>query len=739
MHRIRGIVTNIRKNGEFSLIKIQGKNGIYTVQTKNLKEYLENKQSLLITNLHKKKGLFKTTFLAQDKSLLSLSPNVLLSDVEINASAHCNIFYHIMGFTGTEFKSHAKERTFYHAIKGMNDTDSEIAQIALKFPLNIRRKFMYKPIVLSNNFGIVAENVLFFGKLPLVFEEDSTKGILLSIMSNQDEFAEINGEKGTLEKKPVSAEEKQNLLDARNKMVLPYLKKNIQQEDFQCNKEKCAAYKYCKKISEHQEEFAMFSKYFSSFLEREAKDKKILRKILSKNAHPLRGALDMSSKATEQRKDDFIYQLKIQHNEPIFEQGEEVILAEKLPLTRKAKGEIIEKTFDDIKVKSKDELASPGRIIPLNKKIPVESGLFDFIYEDSELKNILSGKSKPTPRLFKENTYIKNDTEQNKAVNLILNTNNLCIVKGERGTGKKFTAKKAIENITQDSGKVLIATSSRKKEYKQFFKDLLNTPHKNAEIQPQAVLKKLDDKDLYLMPPASFDYLFLFIDRSIDEKTALSLFSKTKKVIIFANTLTYPFLEHLSEKFASLNSVELLTEHRFGEHILHFIQPILSSKLKSTPDKEIKIVNKEAIDEIFLDVVNPEKFVEFISVQGKSHGKKNKWNNAEAVFTVEAIKELVKSGVERNNLEIITAHERQKMLLKKMLEDAKIPDIYITTPNESMEKDIVFVSLVSKNIKNSQMRQREDIKIALTRARNKLIIVGDKTVKKYSKTLATLF
>jgi len=175
MHRIRGIVTNIRKNGEFSLIKIQGKNGIYTVQTKNLKEYLENKQSLLITNLHKKKGLFKTTFLAQDKSLLSLSPNVLLSDVEINASAHCNIFYHIMGFTGTEFKSHAKERTFYHAIKGMNDTDSEIAQIALKFPLNIRRKFMYKPIVLSNNFGIVAENVLFFGKLPLVFEEDSKK------------------------------------------------------------------------------------------------------------------------------------------------------------------------------------------------------------------------------------------------------------------------------------------------------------------------------------------------------------------------------------------------------------------------------------------------------------------------------------------------------------------------------------------------------------------------------------
>jgi len=60
---------------------------------------------------------------------------------------------------------------------------------------------------------------------------------------------------------------------------------------------------------------------------------------------------------------------------------------------------------------------------------------------------------------------------------------------------------------------------------------------------------------------------------------------------------------------------------------------------------------------------------------------------------VEAIKELVKSGVERNNIEIITAHERQKMLLKKMLEDAKIPDIYITTPNESMEKDIVFVSL----------------------------------------------
>lgn len=738
MHRIRGIVTNIRKNGEFSLIRIQGKNGIYAVQTKNPKEYLEKKQPLSITNLHKKRGLFKTTFLADEKSLLSLSPTVPLSDVEINASFHCNIFYHIMGFTGTEFKSHAKERTFYHAIKGINDADSEIAQIALKFPLNIRRKFMYKPIIISNNFGIVAENVLFFGKLPLVFEEDSAKGILLSIMSTQDEFAEINGKKGTLEKRPVSAEEKQNLLDVRNKMVLPYLKKNIKQEDFKCDKEKCAAYKYCKKISEHQEEFAMFSKYFSSFLEKRAKEKKILRKILSKNAHPLRGALDMFSKATEQRKDDFIYPLKIQYNEPMLEQGEEVILAEKLPLTRKAKGEIIEKTFDDIKVKSKDELASPGRIIPLNKKIPVESGLFDFIYEDSELKNILLGKSKTMPQSFKENTYIENDVEQNKAVNLILNTNNLCIVQGERGTGKKFTAKKAIENIIKANGKVLIATGSRKKEHEQFFKDLLNTADKNGKTQPLVTLKKLDDKDLYLMPPTGFDYLFLFIDRSIDEKTVLSLFSKARKVIIFTDTLTYPLLEHLNEKFASLNSVELLTEHRFGEHILHFIQPILLSKLKSTPDKEIKIVNKEAINETFLDVVNPEKFVEFISVQGKPHGRKNKWNNAEAVFTVETIKELVKSGIERNNIEVITAHEKQKMLLIKMLEDAKIPDIYITTPDESMEKDIVFVSLVSKNIKNSQMRQREDIKIALTRARSKLIIVGDKTVKKYSKTLATL-
>ncbi len=738
MHAIKGIATNIRKNGEFCLIKIQGKNGIYTVRTKNPKEYLENKQPLIITNLRKKRNLFKTTFLTQDKSLLSLFPAVPLSDVEINASAHCNIFYHIMNFSGTEFKSHAKERTFYHAVKGINDADSEIARIALKFPLNIRRKFMYKPIVLSNNFGLIAENVLFFGKLPLVFEGDSTKGILLSIISAQDEFAEINGEKGTLEKKPVSAEEKQNMLDTRNKMVLLYLKKNIRQEDFKCDKEKCAAYKYCKKISEEQEEFAMFSKYFSSFLEKEAKSKKILRKVLSKNVHPLRGALDISSKAAEQKKDDFIYPLKIQHNEPMFKQGEEVILAEKLPLTRKARGEIIAKTFDDIKVKSKDELAAPGRITPLDKKIPVESGLFDFIYEDSELKNILSGKSKPTPLPVKENTYIENDAEQNKAVNLILGMDNLCIVQGERGTGKKFTAKKAIENIIKDNGKVLIATSSRKKEHEQFFKNLLNTPHKNGEMQPLVTLKKLDDKDLYLMPLHSFDYLFLFAGRSVDEKTALSLFSKAKKVIIFTDSLTYPLLEHLNEKSASLNSVELLTEHRFGEHILHFIQPVLLSKLKSTPDKEIKIANKEAIDEVFLDIVNPEKFVEFISVQGKSYGKKNKWNNAEAVFTLEAIKELVKSGVERNTIEVITAHQRQKMLLEKMLEDAKIPDIYVTTPDEAMEKDIVLVSLVSKNIKNSRMRQREDIKIALTRARSKLIIVGDKTVKKYSKTLATL-
>ncbi len=726
---IKGNIKSISKKGQLYLLSIQGKSGTYTVETEKIKSYLKKGIPIVITNVVKKSRIFKTIFLPQSESFISVAPNTLLTDIEINSSLHCKFFYPIMDFNGRKFdKGNGKERDFYYAVKGMIK-NSEIAEMALRFPLSVRRKFTYKPLILSSKFGLMIENALFFGKLPMVFRDGLTKGILLSTLYDQGEFVLIEEEKGTLQKKSVSIEEKQKALDARNNLVSVYIDKDIKREALKCNNESCTVYPYCKKISEEKDEFGLFKKYFSSFLAKRAKEKRVLYKTLSRGIHPLRGVLSVYCKETKREDSNFVYSLKVHHNEPEIEIGETVLVSEKPPLTKRVKGEITEKTFEYITVKSREELIAPGSVTPLGGKIPVESGLFDFIYGNSAIKNIYLNKVKPLEQPFAEKRYIENDAEQNRAVNLILNMHYLCIVKGEYGTGKKFVAKTAIENLVKLDKKVLIVTDSRKEEFRQFFGDTI------TKNMPLLSIYKTNETYPYTVKPYSFDYLFLFLNRDIDEKAAFSLFSKAKKATIFTNALEYPLIEQLREKISANDTIELLTEHRFGMHILHFLQPALTAKLKTIPDREIKITNKDLIDKAFLSVVNPEKYVEFVEVRGKSVGKKNKWNIQEAQFILEAIRQFVKGGAKREGIGVITAFERQEMLLKKLLIDAKIPDVYVSMPSESMEKDVILVSFTDKNIENSQLRSTESLKIALTRARSKLILIGNKNVIKHSKIL----
>ena len=729
---IKGNIKSTNKKGQLYLLTIQGKNGTYAVEIEKTKSYLKKGMPITITDTVKKSRMFKTVFLLQKESFISVAPGILLTDIEINSSLHCKFFYPMMDFNGIEFdKSNGKERDFYYAVKGMTK-NSEIAEMALRFPLSVRRKFTYKPLVLSTKFGLVIENALFFGKLPMVFKDNLTKGILLSILYNQEEFVLIEEEKGTLQRKSVSMEDKHKVMDARNNLVLVYLDKDINREALKCNNKNCAAYSYCKKVYEEKDKFDLFKKYFLSFLAKRVKEKKILYKTLRQGIHPLKGSLSVYCKETKREDDNFTYFLKIHHNEPEIKQGDTVLISEKPPLTKKVKGKVVEKTFEHITVKSREELITPGSVTPLYREIPVESGLFDFIYGDSVIRDIYLNKVKPLEQPFIEKMYIENDAEQNRAVNLILNMRYLSIINGEYGTGKKFVAKKAIENLVKLNKKILIVTDSRKEEFKQFFKDLVS---ENASL---VSIYGTNEASPYTIKPNSFDYLFLFLNRDTDEKVAFSLFSKAKKSTIFTNLLSYPLIEQFKEKISTNSTIELLTEHRFGMHILHFLQPVLTTKLKSISDREIEIMNKNLVDKVFLDIVNPEKYVEFVEVRGKSLGKKNKWNIQEAQFILEVIKQFVKSGTKRESIGVITAFERQEMLLKSLLFNAKIPDIYVSTPDESMEKDIVLVSFTDKNVENSQLRYDENLKIALTRSRSKLILVGNKNVIKHSKILSQI-
>jgi len=157
--------------------------------------------------------------------------------------------------------------------------------------------------------------------------------------------------------------------------------------------------------------------------------------------------------------------------------------------------------------------------------------------------------------------------------------------------------------------------------------------------------------------------------------------------------------------------------------------------MKEKEDSEVKIINKDNASPAFLPIINPEKYVQFISISGKVMGKKNKWNKGEGDLTVNIVTEFIKSGVERSAIGIIVPFERQKALLEKLLEEKKITDVDVFEPNEAEEKDVIIVNLVENNEIKSPFKKADNLKMVLTRARSKLILVGNKNPAKKDKNL----
>ncbi|NIA10275.1 MAG: hypothetical protein GWP10_11255 [Nitrospiraceae bacterium] len=325
--------------------------------------------------------------------------------------------------------------------------------------------------------------------------------------------------------------------------------------------------------------------------------------------------------------------------------------------------------------------------------------------------------------------YIQNDAEQNEAINRMLNFTGLFCLIGERGTGKKFVLREFSVNIAKRGKTILIACENKKEETEMFFKENLS-----ALIKEEGIIQicSIDEADLYLKEP-EFDYAIVLIDSELKKTTLLSIAGKAKNVI-FATTGYIPF----EDRIPKANRIKLATEHRFGEHILHFVQPILSDTIKPTTDREIILKNKKAVTAGFMQIVNPEKFVQFVFVRGKNQNLGNKWNDEEATFILLAVKEFIKSGIERKNIGIIVSYERQKAYIEQLLKNSKISEIQVMLPEKSIEHDIIFVSFTDVHKIGGAFTDSTKLKIALTRAKSKLILVGNKKIIKTSKLLSRI-
>jgi superfamily I DNA and/or RNA helicase len=150
------------------------------------------------------------------------------------------------------------------------------------------------------------------------------------------------------------------------------------------------------------------------------------------------------------------------------------------------------------------------------------------------------------------------------------------------------------------------------------------------------------------------------------------------------------------------------------------------------------LISHESVKNIKLSDIAEEKSenpalddtpIVFIDTQGKfeektRRGSFSKYNPKEAEFVKKLVEDLKKMGIPPEDIGVITPYKDHEDYLKQL-----IPDVEVKTVDgfQGREKEVIIISLVRSN-PQEEIGFLEDLRrlnVALTRAKRKLIIVGD--------------
>ena len=166
--------------------------------------------------------------------------------------------------------------------------------------------------------------------------------------------------------------------------------------------------------------------------------------------------------------------------------------------------------------------------------------------------------------------------------------------------------------------------------------------------------------------------------------------------------------------------VSLSEQHRMNERIMRYpSEALYGGKLRAHPS-----VARHSIDEAPLEVIDTagRGFDEATPA-----GSESKANPGEAQLVAAEAQRLLARGVPPRDMAVIAPYDAQVQLLRQLL--AEHPDLEVDTVDgfQGREKEAVIVSLTRSN-EAGELGFLADIRrmnVALTRARKKLVVVGD--------------
>jgi hypothetical protein len=724
---IVGAIKSIKKVKEGNVVIVKGVKATYKVLINDAFQ-LKIDSKVAFINILTEKHFTGTIYKVTDRSIVSTFINIPLLYEDLKFASYCKFAPLLSIFFGKAAMPQNKEIIFYNGIKG-KFKDNKIAELAMRYPKELKGKFSYKPFVFSEKEGVIIRSILHFGKFPVVFTGDETKGVLIATHENKNKYVVINTDTGKMNERSLNIKDVSKVISLKNAVsevfsepsLNDFWTRNIEKD---CPTE-CPFKAYCETVKDNAYKKEEFEKYFAELAKEEVKFRNIMLKTMKNGENPLRGSTHVILKEKTETPGKTQYKLGILENEAVIKANETLVILEKPPLERKVNAESKNVKFREIISESAETILSPEKATPLPKREnALYHGLYNYLY-----KSRFSDETMKNARIeINEEKHFTSDKEQNIAINKLLHFDTMFELAGEHGTGKKFVLRSAFTELLKKGKTVAVVTDSRVKETEQYFKNTLSEWFEKGNI----AVYPLESNAFY--EKDSFDYVTLLTNGDTDEKTIKSVMGNARNFILSAAIKNEAF----DEKIPESSKATLKTEHRFGSHILHFLQPALNEKLVPTDDKEFKVVNRENISPQFVEVVNPEKYVQVIYIKGQAQGVNNLWNVEEATFIIEAIKEFIKAGIERRNIGVIVPYERQKALIESLLEQSKIPDIRVSEPQETMEKDVIFISFTNTKSVGGDFKNDALLKAALTRPRCKLLLVSQKGIYKTSKFLSKI-
>ncbi|MGB9667586.1 MAG: IGHMBP2 family helicase [Thermosulfidibacteraceae bacterium] len=196
----------------------------------------------------------------------------------------------------------------------------------------------------------------------------------------------------------------------------------------------------------------------------------------------------------------------------------------------------------------------------------------------------------------------------------------------------------------------------------------------------------------------------------------------------------------LFERFMSIYSdlsCMLRVQYRMNDVIKEFPSRVFyGSQIFSHPSvRDIRL--SDIVGKRGDNVITDDTPIVFIDTEGalKERTKKSsfsKHNPGEAKLIVRVVDELLRFGVPRERMGVITPYKDQEDLVRSLLPDG----IEVKTVDgfQGREKEVIVLSLVRSNPEEEIgfLRDERRMNVALTRAKRKLIIVGDsETLRSY--------